>query len=307
MTRESRVLITGASGFVGQHAVRCFARAGWQVHGLARHAQPDTPGCQWHAGDMLDVGVHRPLLHRVAPTHLVHLAWTTQHGCYWSDPRNHDWVDASLALFKEFAHAGGRHAFMAGSCAEYDWSATALQTPGTPLRPATLYGRCKAALGQAAQDCATSLGIGFTWGRLFFPFGPGERAERLIPYLTHCLLSGETAATGPAQLERDFVYVEDLVDMIYLASERSHSGMLDLCSGVASSIGEVAEGIARRVGRPELLQLGRLRARAGDPDRIVGNGANLRALGWTPRFDLSQGLDRTVEWWRQKLAMKATG
>jgi nucleoside-diphosphate-sugar epimerase len=288
-----RVLITGASGFVGQHAVRSFTKAGWQVHGVARGACPDALACAWHAGDVLDAGFREALVERVAPSHLVHLAWTTQHGQFWSDERNADWCDASLALLQAFARRGGQHAFIAGSCAE-----------DMTRMPPTRYGQAKAALRDTALRHAEAVGVALTWGRIYFPYGPGERAQRLIPSLIERFLRDESAATGPSHFVRDFVHVEDVAAMIRLVGERCHHGVVDLCSGAGSRVGDVARAIAQRVGRPELLREGQLPAREGDPATIVGNLAALRSLGWAPRHDLAQGLDSCVQWWREQLALE---
>lgn len=286
-----RVLITGASGFIGQHTVHGFRQAGWQVHGVGRGACPDALGCDWHAGDVLDAGFRQALIERVAPTHLVHLAWTTQHGQFWNDARNADWSDASLALLQAFAHRGGRHAFIAGSCAE-----------DMTRMPVTRYGQAKVALRDAALRGAEAAGVTLTWGRIYFPYGPGERAQRLIPSLFDRFLRNQTAATGPGHFVRDFVHVEDLAAMIRLVAERQHHGTIDLCSGAGSRVGDVARAIAQRVGRPELLREGQLPARDGDPETIVGILAALQSLGWAPRHDLAHGLDGCARWWREQLA-----
>jgi nucleoside-diphosphate-sugar epimerase len=293
-----RVLVTGAGGFIGQHVLQRFDAAGWQVHGTSRHAAP--AGCTGHRLDLLDDAARRALLGEVAPTHLVHLAWTTEPGRYWTDPRNHDWAVASLALLREFASHGGQHAFMAGSCAEYAWGGEVLRAGRTPLCPTTLYGTCKARAGEAALQAAAASAIACTWGRIFFPYGPGERTGRLLPSLIAPLLSGEPAATGPADRLRDLVYVEDLAEMIVLSAREKHHGAVDLCSGRATSIGEVAAAVAAETGGSELLRVGALPPRDGEPRRIVGSLDSLRALGWHGGVDLQHGIRRSVQWWRDR-------
>lgn len=298
-----RVLVTGAGGFIGQAVVARLLADGAEVHALGRRAGAARPGLQWHTGDLLDPAMPAPLLQRLRPTHLIHLAWTTTPGRYWDDPANHDWVTASLALLRDFAAAGGRHAVFAGSCAEYDWQHGALDEARTALRPHSRYGRCKAALGLLAGDLAEALGIGLAWGRIHFPYGPGEPAQRLVPSLTLRLLAGEPAPTGPAEVVRDFIYADDLADAIVLLAERGHHGALDLCSGTATEVGEIARRLAALIGRPELLRLGTLEARPGDPLRLSGTPATLRRLGWQPRVGLDEGLARCVEAWRRTEAL----
>ncbi|MDN3921587.1 NAD-dependent epimerase/dehydratase family protein [Roseateles violae] len=281
-----RVLVTGAGGFIGQHLLARLQADGVEVHGIGRRSMVSTPAT-WHALDLFDDDARRTLLQRLRPSHLIHLAWTTAHGRYWQDPANQAWVAMSLALLRDFADAGGRHAVYAGSCAEDDWS-------GSGAPPASRYGRCKAALRLLACDLAEQLELSLAWGRIYFPFGPGEQGERLVPSIARRLLDGQPAPTGPAGLERDFVYVEDLAAMLALLSRCEHAGSLDLCSGEPTRIGDLAGALADLLGRRELLRLGELPGRPGDPQRLLGDAAGLRALGWDGGLGLAEGLRRSV-------------
>lgn len=300
-----RVLVTGANGFIGRAVLARLRADGADVHALGRQAVV-TEGVTAHAVDLLAPGATAALLARLRPSHLVHLAWTTTPGRYWEDPVNHGWVTASLALLRDFAAAGGRHAFFAGSCAEYDWQHGALDETTTPLRPRTRYGRCKAALGLLAGDLAEALGVSLAWGRIHFPYGPGEHPERLVPQLARKLLAGAPAATGPAAVARDFIHVDDLAAAIALLLRQGHHGALDLCSGRSTEVGEIARRIAALLGREDLLRLGALPARPGDPLRLEGTPRALRALGWAPQVELDAGLRQCVETWRARSRTEAT-
>ncbi len=293
-----RVLVTGARGFIGRAVVGRLLAAGAAVHGLSRQTQPQRAGLHWHTGDVLDTRSRQAALREAQPTHLIHLAWTTAPGRYWDDPANDAWTAASMALLLEFAGQGGQHAFVAGSCAEYDWQGGAIEEGRTPLWPTSRYGRCKAELGQQALQRMEALGVPLAWGRIHFPFGPGEPMQRLVPSITLSLLAGETAATGPAEVARDFIYVDDLADAIALLVQRKHPGALDLCTGSSREIGELARCIAKTLGRCELLRLGSLPARAGDPLRLSAEPHTLRGLGWQPLVGFEEGLRRCVDWWR---------
>ena len=89
----SRVLLTGASGFIGRHALVALAGAGHEVHAVARRRGPDAPGVSWHEADLLD-GCE--VVDEVEPELLVHLAWYAKHGRFWTSLENVRWVEASL-------------------------------------------------------------------------------------------------------------------------------------------------------------------------------------------------------------------
>src|SRR5438105_280249 len=132
-----RVLVTGASGFIGRHALPHLEARGFEVH---------APG---HSSfNVLDEKAHQPLLESIRATHLLHLAWDVTPGKYWTSLDNIEWVRASLSLFRHFAASGGKRWVGAGTCAEYDWSCgPVLSEETTPLRPTSLYGASKLSLG----------------------------------------------------------------------------------------------------------------------------------------------------------------
>src|SRR5258708_4086554 len=134
-----RVLVTGASGFIGRHCLPYLLEAGHEVHAVAR-----TPlkisGPVWHSADLLSPGASSRLISSVKPTAVLHLAWYTAHGEYWSSSENLRWVQASLELIQATAAAKCKRLVAAGTSAEYDWSAGVCSETLTPLLPASLYG-----------------------------------------------------------------------------------------------------------------------------------------------------------------------
>jgi nucleoside-diphosphate-sugar epimerase len=193
----SRVLVTGGSGFIGSHALRPLVDAGHEVHALSRRpALANAPaGIVWHDSDLLaDPGA---VVSEVGPERLLHLAWYTEHGRYWNSLENLRWVEATLALMRAFAAAGGERAVLAGTCAEYEWGGAGPCVEGqTPLRPATLYGVAKRATCALVEAAAPELGVDVAWGRIFFLYGPGEDDRRLVASVASALARGERAPTG---------------------------------------------------------------------------------------------------------------
>ncbi|WP_439534553.1 NAD-dependent epimerase/dehydratase family protein, partial [Polymorphobacter sp.] len=196
----SRIVVTGASGFVGRAALAPLRATGHEIHLLGRHPDPAS-GCQVHAIDLLAVDP-APLLAAIRPSHLLHLAWYAEPGKFWQAPENLDWMAATLRLVRGFAAAGGSRAVIAGSCAEYDWSHPRLEETVTPLAPATLYGTAKARLFQTLAAAAPILGLSLAWGRLFFPYGPDERSGRLLADVVDSVRAGRRVATSDGAQRR---------------------------------------------------------------------------------------------------------
>jgi nucleoside-diphosphate-sugar epimerase len=284
----SRVLVTGATGFVGRHVVAALAARGHEVVAVSR-ASGDL-----HA-DLL-AGDPAAVVAQAEATELLHLAWYAEHGRFWTAPENLDWVGATLRLLRAFREAGGRRAVLAGSCAEYAWGERRpLREETSPLRPATLYGACKHATRLAAEAYAVQEGLSMAWGRIFFSFGPGEAPGRLIPAVAGALLRGEEAPVTAGEQVRDFLAVEELGDAFAALLSSGVEGPVNMASGEGVSVRDVVAAVGRAAGREDLIRYGALPSRPGDPPEIVADVARLRdEVGWAPRESLAAGIERAV-------------
>jgi nucleoside-diphosphate-sugar epimerase len=293
----SRVLLTGATGFIGRHALAALSKAGHEVHAVARHRGPELAGVTWHEADLL---AGCAVLAEVEPEVLVHLAWYAEHGSFWTSPQNLSWVGASLELLRAFADAGGRRVVMAGTCAEYEWSREVYREDA-PLRPSTLYGAAKHGLHTVAAAYCEQMRIELAWGRLFFLYGPHEAPERFVPSLVRALLAGEAAPMTSGTQRRDFLHVADAGAAFAALASSSLVGAVNLASGEGVTLRELADLIVERTGGSELLRVGALPDRDGDPASLVADVGRMREeLGFSPRIDLADGLDATVELWRER-------
>ena len=298
----SRVLLTGATGFIGRHALIALAEAGHQVHAVARRRGPDTPGVIWHEVDLLS-GCE--IVAEVQPEVLVHLAWYAEHGKFWSSVENVRWVEASLALLRKFADAGGRRAVMAGSCAEYEFSRE-LYPESAPLRPASLYGAAKHGLHVVACAFCRQADIELAWGRVFFLYGPFEAPGRFVPSLVLSLLRGDSAPMTEGTQRRDFLHVADAGAAFAALADSRVTGAVNVASGEAVALRDIALQIARRLGAEGLLQIGALPMREGEPPALLADVRRLRdEVGWSPRIELPDGLDAVIAWWSERRAAGA--
>ncbi len=296
----TRLLVTGATGFLGDPVVRA-AAGHFEVHAAARSCrEPLPPGVRFHACDLLAPGAPARLIEAVRPTHLIHLAWIATPGVYWTSSENHRWVEASKRLLFAFARCGGRRAVLAGTCAEYDWTAAGVcRESSTPTRPHTTYGRCKLELARWAATFGRERGVRVAWARLFWMYGPREHPSRLVPSVANALLAGVPAPCSAGTQQRDFLHVDDAAGALVALSRGEVTGPVNVGSGEPVAVSEVVAQVAAACGRPELVKLGARPSAPGEPPNLTADVARLRdEVGWRPRVGLADGIGETVAWWR---------
>lgn len=164
-----KVLVTGATGFIGRHCLPLLLDKGYEVHAVTSKSSIDGfPDIHWQHCDLLDSGKVSALLEEVKPTHLLHFAWFTAYGEYWTSLENLRWVRSSLELLSSFAKWGGHRIVIAGTCAEYDWQYGYCSENITPIKPSTLYGICKHSLHIMAEGFTRQMDLSVAWGAFSF-------------------------------------------------------------------------------------------------------------------------------------------
>ncbi len=306
--QNSKVLVTGASGFIGRACVRNLAGAGYRVVATYR-TDPPPPmdgDVEWVKVDVADSAAVRDLLQRQQPSHLLALAWYMGPGNQQS-LENFRWIQHSIDLLFSFAEAGGQRVGFCGSCMEYDWSAPVKLREGvTPLVPATEYGAAKAGLSVAFDRMCAALGLSGAWARPFFLYGPGESPKRLAADVIVSLLDGREALCTHGRQKRDFLHVDDVARALVDLLGSDLQGPLNIGSGTAIPLADLITEIARQIGAEDLVRLGAREARAGDPPLVEADNTRLcRELGWSPKFNLETGVADTIAWWRREIVKES--
>lgn len=299
-----RLLVTGATGFVGRAVLPAVVGRFDEVHAVARNRPAESPdGVVFHPADVLDPVQAARLFAEVRPTHLLHLAWVAKPGAFWTSPENLDWLAASVRLLRAFAEAGGRRFVGVGTVAEYDW--TALPPDGlcdesaTPLRPATLYGSAKDALCRTLAAFAKTAGLSWAWGRLFWLHGPHEPPGRLVSSVADALRSGWPAECSAGTQRRDFLHTSDAAAALAALTASPVEGVVNIGSGRAVAVADLVTRFAERLGRPDLLRLGARPTPPGEPPVIAATTRRLcDEVGWSPRLGWEEGIAETAEWWK---------
>jgi nucleoside-diphosphate-sugar epimerase len=304
-----RILITGAGGFIGSHLVRQVLQEGHTVVAVLRPEESverlsdcldavSLARCELNDSDAV-----RRLVAGTRPDTALHLAWYVEAGKYWQARENLDCVRMTLCLAQALAEAGCSRFVGAGTCAEYDWDYGLLKEDVTPLMPHYLYGVCKNATREILQAFCARSGMGFAWTRFFLLYGPRESPERLIPYVILSLLKGEVAKCTGGEQTRDFLHVEDVASAMWAVAKSDLSGPVNIGSGQAIKVQDLVTTVARLLGREEQVALGALPTDPHEPPMLLADVQRLASVvGWKPSLTLEEGLARTCEWWKAKMA-----
>jgi nucleoside-diphosphate-sugar epimerase len=297
-----KVILTGATGFIGKQAIAPLIDADFEVHAVTSRNPPQStyPEVKWHEIDLFQNAAVEALLREVQPSHLMHFAWDTTPGKYWTSAANLSWVNASLNLLKSFTENGGERAVFAGTCAEYDWDSGTLSEICSPFRPKTLYGTCKRSLYEICESWSKLKGTSFAWGYIFFLYGPYEHPSRFVPTVIQGLLDQREVPCSHGEQIRDFSDVRDVAKGFVQLLNSEYKGGINIASGTRRTLKSIAEMIAHKIGRPELLRFGAIKAPPDDPKELVADIALLhKHLGWEPEYPLEKSLQDTIEWWKK--------
>ena len=298
-----KTLVTGASGFIGRHALEPLLQAGHEVHAVSfKKKSGNETNIKWHQADLKNSTQTQDLIGKIQPTHLLHFAWCADPGKFWTNPENTQWVEASFNLIKNFHAQGGKRVVISGSCAEYDWNKSIYSEKASPEKPATLYGRCKQELQIKAESFCHEVDLSLCWGRIFFVYGPYEHPARLVSSVVRSLLKNEPAKCAHGKQKRDLLFVEDVASGFVSILEDEITGIVNIGSGKGVALKDVIKTIGDKIGRSNLIRMGTLPSPANDPLIMVADTKRLiEEVGWAPRFDINTGLDRTIQWWKSAL------
>lgn len=234
------------------------------------------------------------MIERVRPTHLVHLAWCTEHGTFWRAPDNLSWLRASLELVETFV-ATGQRLVTVGSCAEYLWDDGWCIERSTPTRPATLYGAAKLALGVLSDAMAASHKISAAHARIFQLYSAHEAPGRLVASVIDACLDGREARCSDGCQVRDFLHAADVAAAIDALLFSDAVGPVNIGSGQAVLLREIISLVGELTGRGDLIRLGALSQREGDPLLLLPKVDRLfNEVGWRPSLGLKDGLRAVI-------------
>ena len=303
-----KIIVTGATGFIGRHAIQSLQKQGYDIHAITSKEKREhiSNNITWHSVDLFDYAKVADFCRQVGATDLLHLAWYDDHKQRMTSLNNVAWVETSLHLIRKFAQNGGQKIVLAGSCAEYDWRYGYCNEERTPTNSDSIYGICKASLNNIAEKYCKDQGIKYSCGRIFSVYGSNESKRRLIPYVITSLLKGQQAKLNHVNKIRDYLHVSDVADALVTLMETDEKGAINIGSGQPINIGEIVAMIGKKLKSEELIVYKNKNSTQDQHPVIFADITKLRdELGWIPKYDLESGIDETIDWWKDRLKIKA--
>jgi len=300
----SKVLVTGATGFIGRQTLDKLSEEYEHVFAVYRNSKliGNWKNVTWHKADLLSEEQINQLIGKISATHLLHLAWYAEHGKYGQSELNIDWLSSSLHLIRRFRESGGRRVVSAGTCFEYDLNYGFLSEKITPLKPELIYGVSKKNLFEMLSSYSDLTGLSSAWGRVFYLYGPHEYSGRLVASVIRSLLRNQPAETSSGEQLKDFLHVSDVAEAFVKLLHSNAEGAVNIGSGNAVSVKDIVLKIGELTGKKKLVKIGALSSRKNEKPLIMADNRRLkREAGWTPQFTLEEGLKHTIQWWSDSL------
>ena len=316
---NSRVLVTGADGFIGSHLTEMLVRAGHDVrafvqynsfgsHGWLDHCDPDVAGeFEVFSGDVRDPnGVRTSMADCTSVLHLAALI-----GIPYSYHSPDSYVDTNVrGTLNVVQAARDLEVERVVHTSTSEVYGTALEVPITedhPLRGQSPYSASKIGADQIAWSFHTSFGLPVTILRPFNTYGPRQSARAIIPTVITQIVDGaRNIRLGALHPTRDFTYVTDTASAFIaaLSADRAVGEVVNVGSDFEVSIGEVVEVIASVMGVDVDVTADedRLRPARSEVERLWASNEKARSLlGWTPELGgrgggFRLGIERTVAW-----------
>ncbi len=294
---NKRILVTGATGFIGARLCCRLKQSGALVHAVSRHAVDDT-AYHWHQAELSDQDQVYALFNQVKPHYVFHLASLVK------GARDESLVmamcEANLLSTVNILSAATRleacRVILTGSLEEPEGSISSA-VPSSP------YAAAKSAASAYARMYRELYGLSVVTARLFMVYGPDQKDDRkLIPYVIKSLLKGEQPSLMSGQRKVDWIYVDDVVSgYVAIASQENITDhVVDIGSGELHSVQTVVEMLANIIQSSASPQFGSMPDRPMEQVRVANISRTKELVGWSPGHSLSSGLDETVKWYSKE-------
>jgi UDP-glucose 4-epimerase len=300
---DTRIFITGGSGFIGSHLIQQLQGEGAIISLISREKIPDNKGIKRYIGDIRDFSFVESSIRDFEPELIFHLAAYKERSeeipAFRSSIETN--LIGSLNIFSAAASLGSLKSIVTlGTAEEYGhdtppFNEKAREDPVTP------YSFSKVCVSHMGELFFHLYNLPVTIIRPTLAYGPGQGTDMFLPALVNSLLENKPFAMTSGEQTRDFVYVADLVDALIIASQNpgAQGQIFNIGSGVPVRLAEIARKTEILTGKQGLVNLGAKSYRKNEVMEYYADVRNAeQILGWKSKISLDDGLARTIGYYR---------
>jgi len=257
---KMKVLVTGATGFLGNHVITALVRRGIETIAAGRSARK-LADAHWYDSVTpvlldLDSPPQSPFEYLHRPTHCIHLAWSGLPD-YKSPHHMDDNLPKSRDFLLNMLEGGLKHILVTGTCFEYGLQEGELFET-TSTNPDNAYGRAKDTLRRQLEEHTKDRDIRFQWARLFYMYGEGQGSKSLFAQLQRAIDDNESHfdMSGGEQI-RDYLPVEKVAEaLVDILCHPTHNGVVNVCSGKSLMLRDLVHQFIKSQNASIKLNLG---------------------------------------------------
>jgi nucleoside-diphosphate-sugar epimerase len=278
-----KIFITGGTGFVGQHTV---AELQKEKHQLLLLSRQDSKPMRWITllrGDLSDIARWQKKLAAWKPKAALHLAWEgiPDYGLDMSMKN----LSQGVAAIRAMAEAGCKKIIVTGSCWEYGRSSGKIDEAMDP-RPANAFSAAKTVMHWLGREAAKLSDAEFIWARIFYVYGPGQKATSLIPHLIEQKRNGILPEVKNPNGGNDFIYISDVAQALHLLlTKKTPNTIYNIGIGHVTGVKEIALAV---YGTDVIKRKGGARGFYADIERIK------KDVGWKPKIKIEEGIKKMM-------------
>lgn len=275
MAEPSRVIVTGATGFIGSHVIEAALAQGLMVTAVGRDRSKALSSSWLNSVRFVTADLHSATFDPRdlgAADAMIHLAWPGLPD-YRDTAHLERHLPDDMRFIEKMLATGVRKLVITGTCLEYGIKYGPLPE-STPTSPELPYAIAKDKLRTWIHDLTPS-GVTVIWARLFYMYGPGQSSRSILQQLDSAIKRGDSKfPMSPGEQLRDYLPVEEVARrLVRLIGGRGPAGVYNICSGVPISIRRLVEQRISKQGASIELELGSLPYPDYEPVAFWGDGS----------------------------------
>ena len=295
--KHAKVLVTGASGFIGSALTAKLLRGGADVYAISREEVNSDDFVQWHQGDLSDRDFVEHVVREIQPDYIYHLA------SHVLGSREFEVVESTFRcnflsafnLLLATHKVRCKRLILAGSFEEYNSHAETV-IPSSP------YTAAKVAASNYARMFHKLYATPVCMASLYMVYGPGQKdLSKLLPYVILKTLRGESPEMTSGVRNIDWIYVDDVVSALLCMSDAPGiDGMtIDVGSGTSITIEEIVKLTMEMIDPTVPPKFGSVKDRPMEQERNANVDETFKRIGWRPTTDIRAGLQKTIAYYSQ--------